>query len=94
MQPKVGFAQVIGQRTVLGQCSIDLLGQLLEVSVLRIVSDQGMQGWGDSSQLLVADQSTPIEWFAAGAVECIPDGQADLSFNSPQFRVLLLRVSS
>lgn len=88
-QPMVGFVQVVCQRTVLGQCSIDLLGQLLKVDVLGIVSDQGVQDRGDSSQLLVTDQSTPIEWFAAVAVECVPDGQADLSFNRPEFRISL-----
>ena len=54
-QPTVGFVQVVCQRTVLGQCSIDLLGQLLKVAVLGIVSNQGVQGRGDSSQLLVAN---------------------------------------
>ncbi len=93
-QPMVGFVQVVCQRTVLGQCSINLLAQLLKIDVLGIVSDQGVQGRDDSSQLLVADQSTPLEWFAAVAVECSPDGQADLGFNRPEFRVSWWLINS
>ena len=48
-----------------------------------------MQGLGDAFQLAVAFQTAPIERFAGGPIDRIPDRQAKLGFNLQLFWIEL-----